>query len=421
MRVAGELVVLSILQDFIKVRKYTEKICEPLEAEDFVVQPLPDVSPPKWHLAHTTWFFENFLLKKYLKNFRVFNSNFSELFNSYYKSQGNHWMRANRGFLSRPTSKEIFEYRAYVNNGMEELLSKPDLLEEEIFNIVSLGIHHEQQHQELLVMDIKYILSVNVDPPRYKNEENVTQEYVPLKFDLCSGGVFEFGADNEDFCFDQETPRHKRLLEPFSLANRLISNAEFLEFILDDSYKNPLLWKSDAWDFLGEQKISSPLYWKQVDGCWFQYNLHGLKEIDRNEPVSHISYYEADAFAQWMNARLPTEFEWEHMAQKVPLESGQFLEGEIYYPVQHKEKESDLYNLFGTLWEWTSSSFSSYPGYKRPQGAFGEYNGKFMCNQYVLRGGCLATPQNHFRRSYRNFFHPDKRWLFSGIRIAKDS
>ncbi|SHI80016.1 ergothioneine biosynthesis protein EgtB [Aquimarina spongiae] len=381
----------SLLTLFLKTRSDTEEICAPLQTEDYVVQPIVDVSPPKWHLGHTTWFFEEFILSKYVPGYERFHPEYAFVFNSYYESVGKRVVRTNRGNLSRPTVSEIYEYRDHVTTHLQTFLEEND--EEHIQELVEVGIHHEKQHQELLLTDIKYILGNNPLLPKYNDtftEHRVPD--VPTRYIGIEEGVYEIGHQGTDFCYDNELGRHKVFLSEFEICNTLVSNKEYLDFIKDGGYKNSLLWHAEAWDWLQNENVESPLYWHKIDGVFQQYTLRGLSDIHPDTPVTHISYYEAFAFAQWRGERLPTEFEWE-VAQSA-------------------------FN-WGTRWEWTESAYLPYPNYTKAPGALGEYNGKFMVNQKVLRGGSVATPQNHTRPTYRNFFHPHLRWQFTGFRLVK--
>lgn len=405
---------------YTQVRTLSEDICAPLEIEDYVVQPCAEVSPPKWHLAHTTWFFENFLLRDFDPAFQVFDASYHHLFNSYYKTQGAHWLQGERGCLSRPTVKNIYAYRHFIDEAVKDVL--PSLNERQL-QILETGLHHEQQHQELLLMDIKFILAANPSLPVYCDKAPEAAPEIALEFIELEGGVEEFGLNtDEGFSFCNETPRHKHFLRTFQLANRPVSNAEYLAFIEGDGYKNPWHWKSDGWNWVNTHRICAPLYWHQQDGIWREYSLHGFKDLDPHAPLSHISWYEADAFASWAGARLPSEFELEIAYRRVAKknESG-------FYDPNHLEAHlfsdgaGDFYALNGNLWEWSASPYISYPGYVRPPGAFGEYNQKFMANQMVLRGGSFATSRDHFRQTYRNFFYPHQRWAFTGLRLARDA
>lgn len=378
---------------FKEARAQTELICAPLEIEDYVVQPVVDVSPPKWHLGHTTWFFEEFVLKKYQQDYELFDKNSAFVFNSYYESVGKKVVRTDRGNLSRPTVSWIYEYRAYVTNSISELFSTSTSFSEELLNVIEIGCHHEKQHQELLLTDIKYILGNNPLLPVYKEgfEENKIQEF-PQEWVSISEGIYEIGHEGNDFFYDNEIGRHKVYLNAFKISNKLITNREYLAFIEADGYKDVLLWHAEAWDWINKEIITAPFYWHKVNGQWKQYTLGGLKNLNLDAPLTHISYYEAFAFSQWKGMRLPTEFEWEVAQVKF---------------------------AWGSRWEWTESSYNPYPNYEKADGALGEYNGKFMVNQKVLRGGSIATSLNHTRATYRNFFHPHLRWQFTGVRLAK--
>ncbi len=382
-----------LYQQFLQTRQYSEALCKPLAVEDFVVQPTDFVSPPKWHLGHTTWYFEQFVLKDHVEDYAVFDKNFAYLFNSYYESVGVHWVRANRGNLSRPTVNRIHAYRQYVNEAMEKLLRQD--LSKELQLIIEIGINHEQQHQELLLTDIKYILGTNPLFPVYQKDfqENPIQSF-PEEQLLVSGGIYEIGLTHgtPGFRYDNEMGRHKVYVDDFLISNKLVTNKEYLEFMKDGGYAQVLLWHAAGWDWQQQNHVVAPLYWYQRDGCWWQYTLAGLQALDLEAPVCHISYYEAFAFAQWKKKRLPTEAEWEIAQEKFD---------------------------WGSRWEWTASAYTPYPDYRKPEGAIGEYNGKFMVNQNVLRGGSVATPPGHTRPTYRNFFHPPERWQFFGIRLAK--
>jgi len=383
----------DLLRKFQAIRERTEEICRPLEKEDFVVQPITDVSPPKWHLAHTTWFFETFILAKY-SHYQVFNSAYSYLFNSYYNTVGERVLRHDRGKLTRPRVDEIMKYRLHVNEQMEVMIQS-ELLEQSDIQILELGLQHEMQHQELLVYDIKYILGFNPIHPVYQSNcvlDRVNEDSNG-EFERIREGIYEIGHKDEDFSFDNEKGRHRVFLESFEISNRLVLNGEYLEFIENGGYEDPIYWHSDAWQWLKDEDIKAPLYWKKVNGEWHRYTLSGLVELDPSEVLLHVSYYEAAAFANWKGLRLPTEFEWEI---------------------------SEKHFTWGNCWEWTNSAYLPYPYYEAPPGAVGEYNGKFMINQMVLRGSSQATYPSHSRRTYRNFFHPQLRWQFAGIRLARN-
>lgn len=383
---------MTLLDQYINVRKYTEEICRLLHPEDHVPQPVPFVSPPKWHLAHTTWFFEEFLLKPHLPGYNVFNEDFSFLFNSYYNNVGKRVLRANRGAITRPATSYIIEYRHYVDMHME-LLLQTKAAHPDIHSLIELGCNHEQQHQELLFTDIKYILSCNPISPVYneditwENQHNIEDGFVTI-----DEGVYEIGFTGEGFSFDNEHNRHKVYINSFEISRSLVTNGDFIEFINAGGYHNFNLWLDEGWSWVNENKITSPLYWHKAKSGWQYFTLSGMQDIDPDAMLTHISFYEALAFAEWKKMRLPTEAEWE-------VASAEFA--------------------WGRRWEWTHSAYLPYPGFAKPEGAVGEYNGKFMINQMVLRGASCATPEGHARSTYRNFFHPDERWQFNGIRLVK--
>ncbi|WP_405413131.1 ergothioneine biosynthesis protein EgtB [Maribacter sp. Asnod1-A12] len=381
----------TLIDFFLETREHTEAICKPLEIEDYVVQPIIDVSPPKWHLGHTTWFFEEFILKTYDKSYKIFNADFSFVFNSYYETVGKRVVRADRGNLSRPSVKKVYEYRHYVTQAMNELLKSNN--HKTLLEVLEIGIHHEKQHQELLLTDIKYILGNNPLLPKYSDTfKEFSIEKEPQRWISMSEGIYEIGHDSTDFCFDNELGRHKVYLHDYEISNKLVTNAEYLKFIKADGYKRFDLWHAAGWDWVQQNKITAPLYWHEIDGVWHYYTLNGFTEVDLKAPVTHISYFEAFAFAQFKECRLPTEFEW--------------------------ETAQNLFN-WGQRWEWTESAYLPYPNYKKVDGALGEYNGKFMVNQKVLRGSSVATPTKHSRHTYRNFFPTELKWQFTGIRLAK--
>lgn len=361
-----------------------------MEIEDYIPQPIPDVSPPKWHLGHTTWFFEAFVLVPYLKGYHIFHEDFSYLFNSYYNNAGKRVLRPNRGLMSRPPVREVMAYRAYVTEGLLKLMEQST--EDGILKIIELGLNHEEQHQELLIYDIKYILGNQPTFPRYGDQFNLSEVSSNQKFETIPGGLYAIGASADSFCYDNERGQHQVFLENFQVANQLVTNGEFMAFITDNGYADFNLWLSDGWDFIQSNNIQAPLYWHKMEEEWWSYTLGGFQKIDPKVPVQHISLYEAMAYAEWAGARLPTEFE--------------------------REVASDLITS-GQLWEWTNSAYLPYPGFSKAPGALGEYNGKFMVNQHVLRGSSVATPDGHSRSTYRNFFYPSSRWIFSGIRLVK--
>ena len=407
-----------LLQRYQQVRNLSLSICEPLQPEDFVVQPIVDVSPPKWHLGHTTWFFETFVLSHF-PGYKVFNEDFGYLFNSYYESVGKRVLRVNRGLMTRPGIDEVMAFRHFVDRQMEAFLTS-GLVDDSLLPVIVLGLQHEQQHQELLLYDIKYILGHNPLFPAYRKNEHSAGQGTPVN--LCflpvDEGIYKIGYDGKDFHFDNEEGVHKSYLHEFAIANRLVTNGEYLGFIEDGGYRDFRYWLSEGWEWVKSEKIAAPHYWHQIDGSWYHYTLHGLQPVDPNLPVAHVSYFEADAFARWQGLRLPTEFEWEvacqQYAPQVP-DSANFVDAGRFQPTV----ETDDLQFFGNLWQWTSSSYLPYPYFKTVEGAIGEYNGKFMVNQMVLRGGSFATSRDHIRPTYRNFFHPHLRWLFNGIRLAK--
>lgn len=402
------------------VRERTEAICEPLAVEDYGIQTMPDVSPPKWHLAHVSWFFETFLLIPFHTDYRPFHPQFDYLFNSYYETHGQPFPRPQRGLLSRPTVAEVYRYRAHVDQAMEALLHT-SVDHEEIQNRLILGLHHEQQHQELLLTDIKHILAFNPLRPAYREtaSQAAHDHDTPLRWFKFSGGVKAIGHDGNGFSFDNETPRHNVYLEDYSLASRLVTNEEYLEFMAAGGYAHPEYWLSDGWRTVCTQGWQAPLYWERQDGDWWHMTLAGYKAVVPAEPVCHVSFYEADAYARWAGKRLPTEAEWETASVQHPL-NGNFYESSLLRPAPAAFAQQGLAQLFGDVWEWTQSPYRPYPGYRPLAGSLGEYNGKFMCSQMVLRGGSCATPATHIRATYRNFFYPGDRWQFSGIRLADD-
>jgi ergothioneine biosynthesis protein EgtB len=417
-------VLIALSESYSRVRRQSESLCESLVVEDYVVQTMPDVSPPKWHLAHVSWFFETFILAPYLPGYRPFNPGFNYLFNSYYQGVGTPFPRAQRGFLSRPSVAEVYSYRAHVDTHISELITNLDYHRDslKIRELILLGLNHEQQHQELLMTDIKHILGSNPLLPAYSKKiaQNAQNSTVALTWVRLPGGKVAIGHDGKGFCFDNESPRHNVLLNEFLLANRLATNAEYLQFIYDGGYDNPLLWLSDGWAAVQNESWKAPLYWRRIDNAWHIFTLEGLKPINPDEPVCHVSYFEADAYAAWAGKRLPTEAEWEHAAADEDLTQGNFLESGRFHPLPAQTGKR-LMQLGGDVWEWTQSPYIAYPGYRPPEGAIGEYNGKFMCNQIVLRGGSCATPADHIRKTYRNFFYPHNRWQFMGIRLAADA
>jgi ergothioneine biosynthesis protein EgtB len=405
-----------------EVRQRTELLCAPLNPEDYVLQSMSDASPAKWHLAHTSWFFETFVLTPHLPNYRPFHPQFGFLFNSYYNTVGPRWPRAHRGLLSRPTVEEVYRYRKHIDSYMAELF-QPAFhgVLQEIAATIDLGLNHEQQHQELILTDLKHLLALNPLRPVYREATPMAGEPPPLEWVPIPGGIVWMGHDGAGFAFDNEGPRHRVVVERFRMASRLTTNREYLAFMVDAGYQRPALWLSDGWNARVANQWTAPLYWEEDGDRWWVTTLGGRRPLNLLEPVCHLSYYEADAFARWAGARLPTEAEWEAAAGRVAL-AGHFLESGHFQPVgaAAADDRGPLYQLFGDVWQWTGSAYRGYPGYQPPLGALGEYNGKFMCNQLVLRGASCATPRSHARVTYRNFFPPDARWQFSGIRLARD-
>lgn len=408
---------------FRKVRYFSEKLCETLEPEDYVIQTMPEASPTKWHLAHTSWFFETFILKRFCPDYDSRHPQYNFLFNSYYNAVGPYFSRPHRGLLSRPTVKEAYQYRADIDQQVAELIdSADDEFLEQLQPIITLGLNHEQQHQELMLTDIKNVFWHNPLRPVFRNRP-ATKRSPAESMQWCNfkEGVYSIGHAGPEFCFDNEGPRHRVFVDSFALGSRLVTNAEFLEFIEDGGYRRPELWLSLGWNTVNERRWTAPLYWEKRDNKWFTMTLAGMTELIPEEPVCHVSFFEADAYARWAGARLPTEQEWEIASEQVPI-AGNFVENELLHvaPLASQNTTDKPAQMFGDVWEWTQSSYSPYPGYTTAAGALGEYNGKFMCNQYVLRGGSCATSQSHIRRTYRNFFPPDARWQFMGVRLAKD-
>ena len=401
------------------VRRASEVLCQPLAPDDYGLQAMPDTSPPKWHLAHATWFFETFLLKPFLPGYHPFHPQFEHLFNSYYEQVGTPFPRPQRGLLSRPTTEEIYRYRATVDAAMSALIAEADERHwGEVAARATLGCHHEEQHQELLLTDIKYGLSINPLRPAYRADlpQTPAMKVAALEWAEHPAGVREIGHDGAGFAFDNEGPRHRVLLPDYALASRLVTNGEYLAFIEAGGYARSEYWLADGWRAARERQWQAPLYWERSDGRWRLHTLAGMRPLNESEPVCHVSYYEADAYARWAGKRLPTEAEWEAIAQDEPVH-GNLRENGLLHP---SPAAPEARQFFGDVWEWTASSYAPYPGYRPERGALGEYNGKFMVNQLVLRGGSCVTPAAHVRASYRNFFYPADRWQFSGIRLAED-
>ena len=413
----------DLLPGYQHVRRDTERICDPLEIEDYVIQSMPAVSPPKWHLAHTAWFFETLVLKPLLAGYKQYHPLFARLFNSYYETLGGYHPRTERGLLSRPTVAEVYRYRAYVDEHMARLLARMDHPQrEEIERYTILGLNHEQQHQELLLTDIKHNFACNPFRPAYRAISAPSaplERALPVQWADFEGGVKTLGHAGGGFAYDNEGPPHKIFLNDFRLASRLATNGEFLEFIAAGGYQQPEHWLSDAWQTVRELRWGAPLYWEQIDGEWWHMTLSGMRPVDLHVPVCHVSFFEAAAFARWAGKRLPSEAEWEIAAAGVPI-AGNLCETGALHPLPAQADDASLQQMFGDVWEWTRSAYTAYPGYRQDDGPLGEYNGKFMCGQMVLRGGSCVTPADHVRATYRNFFYPAERWQFCGIRLAED-
>ncbi len=407
----------TVIAEFDRVRRHTELLCAPLEIDDYQIQSIVQTSPPKWHIAHVTWLFETFVLQHFISGYKLFNSRFDYLFNSYYYTHGEMHPNARRGMLSRPTLDEVYRYRAYVNDRMKELMENAeDAKWQELVFYVILGLNHEEQHQELLLMDVKHNFSVNPLLPAYRdNLPSPQSETRAVRWLERAGGIHLVGHDNGGFSYDNETPRHDVLLRDFRLADRFVTNGEYLEFIKADGYIDPALWLSDGWSLIQRESWRCPLYWKQVDGGWNQFTLGGLRALNLHEPVCHLSFYEADAYARWAGKRLPLESELEILLAEQSV-TGNFADSELFHPSPAAHQGQ----WYGDLWAWTASPYTAYPGFKPLAGSVGEYNGKFMSNQMVLKGGCCATPSGHTRASYRNFYYPEQRWAFTGLRLAED-
>jgi len=419
---AAGLARQRLAEEYRRVRSNSLRLCEPLAIEDYGLQAMACTSPPKWHLAHTSWFFETFVLKCASPAYQPWHPLFEHLFNSYYNGIGTPFPRPQRGLLSRPTVEEIFAYRRAVDVRVLELLERNESLPLALRERIELGLHHEMQHQELLLTDLKYSWHVNPLQPVYRpatelstaNSHRISR---PIWIE-CDPGLVTIGANGEGFCFDNETPRHRFFLQPFALAATPVSNGDYLAFMADDGYRRPEFWLADGWDQLRQQGWRAPHYWRHEDGRWSVYTLAGRQPLVQAQPVCHLSYYEADAYARWAGARLPTEFEWETIAADQPV-AGNFVDSGALQPLAPTASSVGISQLFGDVWEWTASSYGAYPGFRPAAGAIGEYNGKFMGNQMVLRGGSCVSDATHIRASYRNFFYPGDRWQFSGLRLAK--
>jgi ergothioneine biosynthesis protein EgtB len=416
---------LSLSEQYQQVRQLSEQICQPLAIEDYVIQTMPDVSPAKWHLAHTTWFFETFLLIPHLSHYSCFHPQYGYLFNSYYEAIGQRHPRPQRGLLSRPTVEDVYQYRHYVDTAMQQLIIDRSG-DEAIKNLITLGLHHEQQHQELLFTDIKHMLAYNPLRPAYREatsvSSNLGNDRQTEKWLDYPGGLYSIGFTGDGFAFDNEGPPHQVYLQDYYLAARLVTNGEYLEFMQAGGYEKAEYWLSEGWGLVQKEQWQAPLYWEQIDGQWWVMTLAGMQPVNESEPVCHVSFFEADAFAQWAGKRLPTETEWEVATAQVAmrgnlLDSGNLGSSHLHPIASTGATRPD--QLYGDVWEWTQSAYLPYPGFKAASGAIGEYNGKFMCNQMVLRGGSCVTPVDHIRPTYRNFFPPSARWQFSGIRLAQ--
>ena len=411
-----------ILETYRRIRRDSEDLCEPLAVEDYVIQTTVEASPAKWHIAHVTWFFETFILSEFEPDYPPFHPRYRYLFNSYYEQvRGGFFPRSQRGLLSRPTVEEIYRYRAHVDEYMAELITTaPESEWDEIAARLAIGLNHEQQHQELLLTDLKYNLGFNPLRPAYR--ENLPQASADAAHTLLwlefFGGVRELGYAGGAFAYDNERPRHRVFVQPYRLASRLVTNGEYLEFIGAGGYRDSALWLSDGWKTIHENDWGAPLYWEQQDGAWWQYTLGGMRPLCEDEPLCHISYYEADAYATWAGKRLPTEAEWECAAAEYPMQ-GNLRDASLLHPAPAQGE--GLQQLFGDVWEWTQTAYQPYPGFQTAPGALGEYNGKFMCNQQVMRGASCVTPADHARVTYRNFFYPHERWQFKGMRLAEDA
>lgn len=413
----------ELMAQYRQVRTFTEELCAPLETEDYVVQSMTDVSPAKWHLAHVTWFFDTLFLAAALPNYQPLHPRYAYLFNSYYITLGERHCRPKRGLISRPTVAETYQYRQHVDQQVLNCLDRASTTQlEEWTPIIVLGLNHEQQHQELMVTDLKHVFSVNPLRPAYRDLPHTpAASPPPLEWIRFAEGIYQIGHTGAGFGYDNEFPQHRELVPAFQIGSRPVTNGEYLAFMEDTGYQRPDLWLSDGLATVQDQGWNAPFYWEQHDGRWYEMTLGGLRELDPAQPVCHVSYYEAQAYARWAGARLPTEAEWEVAAANVPI-AGNFVDHTQFHPMAlaPDAERGQLHQMFGDVWEWTQSAYLPYPGYQPLPGAVGEYNGKFMCNQMVMRGGACSTSLSHIRRTYRNFFYPDMRWQFMGIRLAKE-
>ncbi len=412
----------ALHQRLFQVRETTMSLAKGLSDADATVQSMEDASPSKWHLAHTTWFFEAVILARHLPAYQSFDDTFFFLFNSYYEALGPRHARPNRGLLTRPSLERVFEYRAHVDQALGQLLDQPDL-PGEVLDMIELGLNHEQQHQELFLTDLLHLFSQNPLNPEYRApvplSYSQTEPEAPA-WQHFEGGIHHIGHHDATFAFDCEGPSHEALLQPFALAERPVTIGDWILFIEDGGYQEPLHWLADGWATVQRENWEAPLYWEKCDDQWWSMTLHGFQPVNRSAPVCHISYFEADAYARWAGYRLPTEFEWEVAARTVP-QAGHFADQKLYRPLPNTDQSAGLKHMFGDIWEWTSSPYMAYPGFKPIEGVAAEYNGKFMSGQYVLRGGSCVTPADHIRSTYRNFFYPHQKWQFSGLRLAKDA
>ena len=410
----------TLAKQYHAVRAATEALCTPLSPEDATAQSMPDASPAKWHLAHTTWFFETLVLERAISNYRHFHDDYRVLFNSYYNTIGRQHYRPERGLITRPGLQGIKDFRAHVDGHMTRLLRGGEALSDDFCHVIEIGLNHEQQHQELLLTDLKHLLSRNPLRPAYHGPVPAAEPAATaLEWAAFDEGVRWIGHDGTHFAYDNEGPRHRQFVDAFELASRPVTNGEFLEFMNDGGYETATRWLSDGWTTVREHGWYAPLYWEEQNGEWCAFTLAGMQPIRLEDPVTHVSLYEADAFARWAGARLPTEAEWETAAAGMEVD-GNFVESGLLHPAAPVEQRAGLSQLLGDVWEWTQSPYTQYSGYRPPAGPLGEYNSKFMSSQIVLRGGSCATPQSHIRATYRNFFPPDARWQFSGIRLARD-
>jgi ergothioneine biosynthesis protein EgtB len=410
---SADITAAALSERYRMTREQSLALVNELQAEDTVVQSMPDVSPTKWHLAHVTWFFERFVLEPGLENYSRFDDEYHFLFNSYYYTAGQMHARPKRGLLSRPTLRQVLDYRSYVDTAMQQLL-QTDAADDKLIKVITLGLNHERQHQELTLTDIKHVFSCNPLHPSVSRsiDSAPTSDVAAYSYSKGEAGIHSAGFDGDGFAFDNETPHHDALLQEHCIGDRLVTNGEYREFIEDGAYENSELWMSDGWATINERGWQRPLYWDEK--LESEFTLGGDKAIDDNAPVCHVSFYEADAFARWSGARLPTEFEWEVAARNHNV-GGNLLESGHWHPVASTGSQ-----FFGDVWEWTSSSYAAYPGFRPLEGSLGEYNGKFMCNQMTVRGGSCVSARDHIRSSYRSFFYPDARWQFLGIRLAMD-